>query len=96
MVDYSNNKDQTNLQSARVTSGTRNYNQGDDADETNTEWYKPDLGDIPIAPLTRKNREKIHARELQIQEKEAELDEILKAINIKKQERAVKDEAFKA
>ena len=46
--------------------------------------------------MTRKNREKIHQRELQIKEKEAELDGILKAINLKKQERARKEEAFAA
>ena len=45
-------------------------------DETQ-EWYKPELGDIPYAPLTRANREKIEQRDREIAEKEAELDEIM-------------------
>jgi len=46
------------------------------ADETQ-DWYKPQLGDIPYAPLTRANREKIEMRDREIADKEAELDDIM-------------------
>ena len=48
------------------------------------EWYKPDLGEIPYAPLTKEKRMKIEARDMEIAEKERELEEILQNINARK------------
>ena len=65
------NQDRNNLQSARVTQaispprGQAENGAGNDNDET--DWYKPDLGEIPVGPLTKKNREKIREREVQIE-----------------------------
>lgn len=64
-------------------------------DETR-DWYKPELGEIPQAPLTRANREKIEKRDREIAEKEAELEKIMSSINQRKQERAEKEALFKA
>ena len=41
------------------------------------DWYKPELGEIPYAPLTRANREKIEARDREIAAKEQELEDIM-------------------
>ena len=51
------------------------------ADQTNGDWYRPELGDIPHVPLTKANREKIEKRDKEIAEKEAELDQIMESIN---------------
>ena len=48
------------------------------------DWYRPDLGDIPCATLTRANREKIEMRDREIAEKEAELEEIMESISQRK------------
>ena len=64
-------------------------------DQTN-DWYRPELGDIPYAPLTKANREKIEKRDREIAAKEAELEEIMQSIEQRKQERAAKEAAFKA
>ena len=64
--------------------------------EQTDEWYKPELGEIPYAPLTKANREKIEKRDAEIAEKEAELEEIRKNIEQRKKERTEKEAAFKA
>ncbi len=70
--------------SARPISPRRGGNAaGGDGDQSN-DWYKPELGEIPYAPLTKANRAKIDARDREIAAKEAELDEIMKSINIRK------------
>ena len=78
----------------------RHFSQGRKPANQNVEetqdWYKPDLGEIPYAPLTRANREKIEMRDREIADKEAELDEIMASIARRKQERAEKEAAFKA
>ena len=48
--------------------------------EDQEDWYRPELGEIPYAPLTRANREKIEKRDREIAEKEAELAEIMENI----------------
>lgn len=78
-------------EAARVLSPARKQ----PIDETQ-EWYRPELGHIPFAPLTRANREKIEARDREIAQKEAELEEIMAQIGQRKQERADKEAAFKA
>lgn len=55
------------------------------------DWYKPELGDIPYAPLTKEKRMKIEARDLEISAKQTELEEILVNINARKRERAEKE-----
>ena len=49
--------------------------------DCSNDWYRPELGEIPYAPLTKANRAKIEARDREIAAKEAELDEIMKSIN---------------
>lgn len=68
---------------------------GGNPDQTN-DWYKPELGNIPYAPLTKKNREKIEKRDAEIVQKEKELEDIMRSINERKQERAEKEAVFKA
>jgi hypothetical protein len=81
-----------------MQNGTRGMspNKQTHANEQTEEWYKPELGEIPYAPLTKANREKIEKRDAEIAEKEAELEEIRKNIEQRKQERAEKEATFKA
>ena len=58
-----------------------NKRPGTTGNDQTEEWYRPELGDIPYAPLTRANREKIEKRDREIATKEAELEEIMKQIN---------------
>lgn len=48
------------------------------------DWYRPELGEIPYAPLTKANRAKIEKRDQEIAAKEQELDEIMESINSRK------------
>lgn len=52
---------------------TANINNPD----CSNDWYRPELGEIPYAPLTKANRAKIEARDREIAAKEAELDDIM-------------------
>ena len=67
-------------QEARGTSPSKKIGGAGGADQTNNDWYRPELGDIPYAPLTKANREKIEARDREIAAKEAELEEIMHSI----------------
>lgn len=84
---------------ARGTSPAKTgFGTGRDGNAANQteEWYKPELGDIPYAPLTKANREKIEKRDAEIVQKEKELEEIMRQISERKQERAEKEAAFRA
>ena len=66
-----------------------------DGDEEAEDWYRPDIGEIPYAPLTRANREKIAKRDAEIAAKEAELTSIMEQIEQRKLERAQREAEFK-
>ena len=94
---------QTTAKSGNKTRGTaapsaagpqlaNNQNQNNDSEE----WYRPELGDIPYAPLTKEKRAKIEARDQEIAQKEQELDQILQNINARKRERAEKEQKARA
>lgn len=55
---------------AMMMSPTRTSQAGAGGDE---DWYKPELGDIPLTHLTKANREKIELRDREIEAKELEL-----------------------
>lgn len=84
------------MQSGRGVSLTKRQGAGHAINDGDSEWYRPELGEIPYAPLTKANRAKIEKRDKEIADKEAELDEIMTSINSRKQERAEKEAAFKA
>jgi len=84
------------MQSGRGVSLTKRQGAGQAINDGDSEWYRPELGEIPYAPLTKANREKIEKRDKEIADKEAELDEIMASISTRKQERAEKEAAFKA
>lgn len=79
----------------RLASPAKNHQTTKGADGQD-DWYRPELGEIPYAPLTKANRAKIEKRDQEIAAKEQELDEIMASINSRKQERAEKEAAFKA
>lgn len=54
-----------------MMSPTRTSQAGVGGDE---DWYRPELGDIPLTHLTKANREKIELRDREIEEKELELE----------------------
>lgn len=68
------------MQAGRGNSARLPQNNQTDGDD----WYRPELGEIPYAPLTKANREKIEARDREIAAKEQELEDIMQNIKERK------------